>query len=498
MPHQIRIIITGLGPAGLDWLPPRVMELLTTSPRLMLRTERHPAALELRERGVGFSSLDPIYNSARRFETLYRRLAAAVVAAAREGPVVYAVPGNPLFGEQSVRLLLERSRAGRAHVSVVPAPGFTDAVGPALAAAGCVAELTEWQVADAAALEEAWWDPCRPVLIFQVDDLRAASRVKLAALEEYPDAHPTWVVRAAGCPGTEDVRCLPLSRIDHPQAATFDHLTTLYLPPLEPAARRPGVRSLVEVMARLRAPDGCPWDREQSPATLKRYVLEEAYEVLEAVDSGDADQLCEELGDLLLQVVFLAQMAAEEGHFDLRDVATGITEKLIRRHPHVFGDASVDDAAEVLRNWDAIKRLEKPERASALDGVPPALPALLRALQISKRAVRAGFEWPSLDSVLAKLDEELAELRAEISESDPDRLESEVGDLLFTVVNVARWLRVDPEEALRRMVIRFEQRFRAMEAFAAAEGQSLGDGGAELLSIEELDRLWERAKRTVG
>jgi tetrapyrrole methylase family protein / MazG family protein len=487
------VTVVGLGPAGLDLLPSGSLRLLESAPKLVLRTERHPAAEELRARGVAFATLDRLYEEAESFEALYPLLAEAVLREAAAGPVVYAVPGHPLLGEESVRLLLLAAAEGGLSTRVLPAMSFADAVAPALAAAGETAALTEWQVVDAAALERVWWDPSRPALLFQLDDAAVASRVKLALLEEYPDDFPVCIVRHAGEPGAERVTRLPLYQADRPEAGEYDHLTTLYLPPLPSARQRPGFPDLVAVMARLRGPGGCPWDREQDYRTLKRFVLEEAYEVLEAVDSDDPARLCDELGDLLLQVVFYAQMGAEDGYFDIRDVAGSIVEKLVRRHPHVFGDLSVADADEVLRNWEAIKREERPERESVLDGVPKELPALMKALEVSKRVVKVGFEWPSLDEVLEKLDEEVAELKAELPERDAEKLRGEIGDLLFTVVNVARWLKIDPEEALRQMVERFSQRFREVEHLAAAQGRAVSDMG-----IAELDRLWEEAKARSG
>ncbi len=487
------LTIVGLGPAGLDLLHPPNLRALEGARRLILRTERHPAAAELRQRGVTCESLDGVYEATERFEDLYPRLAEAVLRACESGPVVYAVPGHPLLGEESVRRLLAAARERGLPVRVLPALSFADVVAPALAAHGETPDLTEWQVADGAALERVWWDPARPALVFQVDDGAAASRVKLALMEEYPEEWPAWIVRRAGEAGAEEVLRVPLYELDRPPAGSYDHLTTLYLPPLSPEHRRKDVRDLVAVMARLRAPDGCPWDREQDYKTLKRFVLEEAYEVLEAVDSEDPARLADELGDLLLQVVFYAQMGQEDGYFDLRDVAGGIVDKLVRRHPHVFGDVSVENADEVLRNWEAIKRTERPERESVLDGVPAHLPALMKALEVSKRVVKVGFEWPTLDEVLAKLDEEVAELRAELPGRDREKLASEIGDLLFTVVNVARWLKIDPEEALRQMVERFGRRFREVERLAAAEGRPLAEMG-----IAELDRLWEQAKASLS
>lgn len=247
------------------------------------------------------------------------------------------------------------------------------------------------------------------------------------------------------------------------------------------------------VIARLRGPDGCPWDREQTFVSLKRFMIEEAYEAVEAVDSGQKETLCDELGDVLIQVGLNAQLAAEEGSFTITDVIDGVTAKLIRRHPHVFGDVTVADSAEVLRNWDQIKRAEKPERTSILDGVPRDLPALMKAMEVSKRAVKVGFEWPSLGEVFTKLSEEIAELRAAVPSADPESIAGELGDVLFTTVNIARFLKIDPEDALRTMVARFGDRFRHMEREAARRGRGLTD-----LSLEEWDRLWETAKAGSG
>lgn len=484
------ITLTGLGPAGLDLLPQVNLRLLETAPVLILRTGRHPAAEELRSRGVEFRTLDGLYEQATSFEELYPRLAREVLDAVAAGPLVYAVPGHPLFGEESVRLVLSGAAERGLSTRVVSAPGFVDVVAPALIRSGAAPDLVEWQVADGAALERVWWDRSRPVLIFQVDDFAAASRVKLALLAEYPEDWEVSLVRHAGEPDREAVLRVPVFQLDRPEAGEYDHLTTLYVPSLPEERRRPGFREFVDVIAMLRSPEGCPWDREQTYASLKRFVLEEAYEVLEAVDSQDPDRLCDELGDLMLQVLLYSQIAAEEGCFDIRDVIARHVEKLVRRHPHVFGDVSVRDAEEVKRNWDAIKQEEKPERTSALDGVPKELPALMKALEVSKRAVRVGFEWPTLEAVVEKLDEEVAELKAELPERDLEKLRGEIGDLLFTVVNVARWLKIDPEEALRQMLDRFGARFREMERLAAMEGRPLAGR-----DITDLDRLWDTAKR---
>lgn len=249
---------------------------------------------------------------------------------------------------------------------------------------------------------------------------------------------------------------------------------------------------LVEIIARLRSEGGCPWDREQTHDSIKPNLLEETYEVLEAIDDREMDELCSELGDLIMQVVFQAQFAAERGDFDIEDSLRSINEKLIRRHPHVFGETKVAGSDEVLHNWEEIKRGEKgyEKRTSVLDGVPKAMPALARAMEISKKAAKAGFEWPNISAVVDKLEEEVGELKDELVAGDRDRIFEEIGDLLFTIVNVARWTGLDPEDALRVMIERFSRRFRRIEEAAREGGRSI-----ESLTIQEMDAVWDRAKQ---
>jgi tetrapyrrole methylase family protein / MazG family protein len=253
---------------------------------------------------------------------------------------------------------------------------------------------------------------------------------------------------------------------------------------------------LVQIMARLRGENGCPWDREQTHASIKPYLLEETYEVLESIDDNDPAKLQEELGDLALQVVFHAQMADEAGLFTIADVLRGINEKLRRRHPHIFGDVKADTAQEVLFNWEQIKKLEREKtqgRASLLDGVPRELPALLRAHRLQEKASRVGFDWSEARQVFQKVEEELAELRAAMENEQPDRREAELGDLLFSLVNLGRFIAVNPEEALRKTIARFIARFQYIEEELARRGTSPGQ-----VTLEEMDALWFEAKRREG
>ena len=263
-----------------------------------------------------------------------------------------------------------------------------------------------------------------------------------------------------------------------------------------PATAAAAVQRAAEIMARLRAPDGCPWDREQTFDTIKRHTLEETYEVFDAIERRAWPDLKDELGDLLLQVLFYAQMASEAGYFDLRDVAENLNAKLIRRHPHIFSDAVATDSDAVLRNWEQIKREEKRSAAttasanvSLLDDIPRTMPATLEATRLGSRAAKVGFDWPDANGLFDKLAEETAELREEIDGNNADRVEAEFGDLLFTAMNLARHLQLDAESALRRTNATFRARFAAMEQEAG------GVAALEALSSGELEQLWARAKR---
>lgn len=272
-----------------------------------------------------------------------------------------------------------------------------------------------------------------------------------------------------------------------------------------PATAGEWFEKLVAVQARLRAPNGCPWDREQTHQTLRTYLIEEAYEVLEALDSGDDAKFAEEMGDLLLQIVFHSQIATEEGRFSVSDVIREIHDKMIRRHPHVFGEIRAKDSAEVLRNWEQIKARERrlkeesgkavasktATEPSLLDGVSRALPATLEGFQLTRKAARIGFDWQDADGVIEKLAEETAELKEALASADEKRIEEELGDLLFAAINLSRFLKTDPEIALKKANAKFSRRFRAMEKAARARGQEFKE-----LPREEMEALWDATKKT--
>jgi tetrapyrrole methylase family protein/MazG family protein len=488
------ITILGLGPGSPDQLTRQAWDLLVQADEIYVRTGRHPTLAGLPE-GPEVHTFDHLYDGADTFGHVYDAIAGQILRLGRRpGGVLYAVPGHPLVGESSVVRILARASEEGVDVCIVDGLSFVE---PVLSALG-VDGLDGLQLADATELAAAHHpplDPARPALVGQLYGEAVASQVKLTLMNAYPDEHPVTLVRAAG---TERMAraTLPLYELD--RAGELDHLTALYLPPL-PAGS--GCADLQETVAHLRAPEGCPWDREQTHRSLRDNLLEETYEVLAALDADDDAKLREELGDLLMQIVMHVQIATEEGAFRFADVVRAINTKLRRRHPHVFADLEVDGADEVLLNWELIKaeeraaaaRAETPARggvptASRLAGVPDILPALARAQALGARAARLGFDWPDAAGVLDKVGEEAAELAGA---GDGEERERELGDLLFSLVNLARKLDIDAESALRGTCDRFTRRYAEMERRARLQGLDL-----TAMSLAEQDVFWDESKES--
>lgn len=483
------ITIVGLGPGDPALLTCAAWEILAAADEVYLRTARHPTVAGL-PLGPAVHSFDDIYETTADFAAVYESIAERVLALGRRAQgVIYAVPGHPAIAEATVALIRTRAEAAAPPVPVRLVAGLSF-IEPVLAALRIDA-LPGLRLADAldlAARHHPSFDPDAPALIAQLYSGTIAGDVKLTLMNQYPDDHQVALVHAVGTTD-ERVEWMPLYEIDRSQH--LGHLTALYVPPLP---RPQAFESLQEVVAHLRAPEGCPWDREQTHQSLRTNLLEETYEVLEAIDADDPSAMREEFGDLLLQIVLHAQIAIEAGEYTMGEVIAGIREKLIRRHPHVFGDTRVSGVGEVLENWEKLKAAEKGEHAPAEQGalgtLPRGLPALLQAATYQRRAARVGFDWPDVAGVRAKLAEELEEIAA-VAPDDAAALEGELGDLLFAVVNWARWLKVDPESALRRANAKFAQRFAHMEAAARAAGRRLID-----MSLAELDALWDAAKES--
>ena len=454
MTETPRLTIVGLGPGDASLLTVEARDVLAASSDVWLRTARHPAVAGLPP-GPEYHSFDEVYERCASFEAVYDEIVRRVLdLAARPGGVTYAVPGHPSFGEATVREMMKRAEAAAITTRIVAGVSFLDVLAPLLR----IDPLTDGLlVLDALALghPRRLLEPARPTIIAQVYDRRAATQAKLALLEAYPPDHAVRVIQGGGTSAARVIE-VELAALDH--GDTFDHLTSLYVPPPPLTRDTRSFEGLRAIIARLRSPDGgCPWDLEQTHETLKRFLLEEAYEAIDALDDGDGHRLAEELGDLLMQVVLHAQVAEDAGEFVIEDIFNGIATKLVRRHPHVFGDVVVEGPADVVRNWEALKKTERPD-AGLLDAVPKAMPALAQAQSVLGRAAKAGFATTSpAPEALAPEIEKLASVTA-------DAVAVALGDLLFSIVALARDRDVDAEEALRLAVRRFRQHVAAQEA----------------------------------
>ncbi|HWQ88647.1 MAG TPA: nucleoside triphosphate pyrophosphohydrolase [Desulfitobacteriaceae bacterium] len=471
--------IVGLGPGGLDQMTVGNFNLLQKARKIFLRTSAHPCVQELAEKGLLMESFDNYYHSACSFEEVYAKIVNRLEQElALETDIVYAVPGHPFVAEKTAALIYAQlSRQYR--IIIHPALSFLDGIFAAVPFDPVEGLLVKnYDELKNAGISGREW-----LIIPQVYNKMIASEVKLDLMEIYPDDAEIMVAQSLGT-GEQNLQRVLLYELDHQQ---FDHLSTVVIPPQQ------GVVSLLqlqEIMRILRSPEGCPWDREQTHESLIPYLIEESYEVIEAIENKDMDNLCEELGDLLLQVIFHIQVASEAATFRLEDVLQGLITKLIRRHPHVFGSGKAANASEVRKTWEQIKQEEKndsPLQAKSCLIATTGLPALSLADRIQRQAAKLGFDWPDRQGPWRKVLEELQELEQALDRQEGIR--EELGDLLFSVVNLARFLQCDAEDVLRETVQKFRKRFGRMQELIAESGFQI-----EELSLEKMDKFWDIAK----
>ncbi|NIS79328.1 MAG: nucleoside triphosphate pyrophosphohydrolase [Anaerolineales bacterium] len=476
------ITIIGLGPGNSHFLTQEARDLLSRTQEIYLRTGLHPIVEEL-PKNLSVNTFDDVYDEMKDFESVYQTIVQKVVELARRpGGVLYGVPGDPTVGEVTVAALRRAAATEGLPCRIVHGLSFVE---PCLDLME-VDALDGLQIADALELASRHhppFHPDAPALIGQLYNRMIAADVKLTLMNQYPDDHSVALLHEVGT-SEGSVERLALHSID--RSDRIGDLTALFVPPL---GVQSAFESFQETVAHLRAPDGCPWDREQTHQTLRAHLMEEAYEALNAIDNLDMTALQEELGDLLLQIVLQAQIATEEGTFTMADVVATIQDKIIRRHPHVFEELQVEDLKQVLHNWEALKADERADHGTdkgLLDGVPLNLPALAQASEIQSRVVRVGFDWSEIEGVVAKIHEELQEVA---QAEDLETRAAEIGDLLFAVVNYARWLEVDAEASLRQANTRFRRRFQHLEEEAHKQGRKLTE-----MTLEEMDTLWDETK----
>ncbi|MCR2823386.1 nucleoside triphosphate pyrophosphohydrolase [Lederbergia panacisoli] len=481
------IIIIGLGSGDLEQLPLGVYKLMKHGGRLMLRTKEHPVVAELVQESIDFKSFDEVYEKHGQFEAVYEEITDTLLKMAEKERIIYAVPGHPMVAERTVQLLLEQGPLHEIDIKIGGGQSFLDSLFTAVK----VDPVEGFQLLDGTLLHKEQIRIGQHVIIAQVYDAFVASDVKLTLMEKYPDDYEVMMVTAAGSK-LERVTKIPLYELD--RQMKLDNLTSLYVPPI--SSRELTYKefsTLRDIIAELRGPNGCPWDKEQTHESLKQYLIEEAYELLDAIDRDDIDNMIEELGDVLLQILLHAQIGEDEGMFSIEDVIQAINEKMVRRHPHVFGDVQAEDSEQVVANWAKIKAEEKKDaaiRKSLLEGTSKGFPALLRSYEYQKSAAKVGFDWGAPEEAWEKVKEEMQEFEDELTNGNKHDQLMEFGDLLFALVNVARLLKFHPEEAMQTSNEKFFRRFSFIESKVHESGKPFED-----YSLEELDQYWNEAKK---
>lgn len=480
------ITVVGLGAGDFEQLPMGVYRTLKNVKKVYMRTLDHPVVAELQKEGVSFISFDEVYEKHDEFLPVYQEIASTLIEKAEKESVLYAVPGHPLVAEMTIQLLIEAEKKGEIQLSIEGGQSFLDAMFTTLK----IDPIDGFQMVDGATFSVHHVHMQNHLLIAQVYDQISASHVKLTLMEKYPDDYEVTIVTAAGSK-EEVIKTVPLYELDH--VAEINNLTTVYVPPVQDAKEAlKEFSTLREIIATLRSPEGCEWDRAQTHESLTRYLLEEAHEAIQAVNEQDDDHMIEEFGDLLMLVLMNAQIGEDEGYFNLEDIIQAINEKMIRRHPHVFGDVQVESVEEINANWEKIKKEEHQnyEDESVLKGEYRAASSLQTSYNYQKKAAKLGFEWGTTEAFWGKVEEELAELREAIEKGTKEQQVEEFGDVLTTLVNVARHYKISAEEAMVLANAKFAKRFGYVEQQVKSKWEDY--------SVEALLQFWQEAKDKEG
>jgi len=470
--------VIGLGAGDLDQLPLGIYRKLKHSETtILVRTKDHPVVKSLEQEGVIFESFDSYYEREEQFENVYEHIVKTLLERVLGKSIIYAVPGHPMLAEQTVQLLLNQQEI---KIEIVGGQSFLDDLFSALK----IDPIEGFQLVDATSFERSQLNYEQHLIFCQVYDRYVASEVKLTLLEDLPADYPVTIVDAAGS-ADEVIKIIPLQELDH--LLEVSNVMSVYIPPVSKDLLNHTFPRLREVIATLRGPYGCEWDKKQTHESLREYLVEEVYEVIDAIDDQDDEAIIEELGDVLLQVMLHSQIGEDDGYFTVDEVIQGITNKMIHRHPHVFSNSTGD----ISQTWDELKQAEKSEQSiSILSDIPKSLPALAKAFKIQKKVAKVGFDWDDINEVWLKLDEEIAEIKEAIITGEQTEIESELGDIIFALVNLARHYKINPEVALHRTNRKFVNRFNYIEEALAKAGKGLTDS-----SLEEMDHYWDEAKR---
>ncbi|TCS88013.1 tetrapyrrole methylase family protein/MazG family protein [Keratinibaculum paraultunense] len=485
-----KIYILGLGPGSIEDLTIGAIKRIKSGDRNYLRTEEHPTVNFLKENNIPYESYDYVYAQEEDFSKVYEYIVEDLIKKANKYKTInYLVPGNPMVAEKTVELLLRREDENL-EIEIITGVSFIEPI----------LKLVErdpiegLKIIDGTDFKFKDIDINVDCIVIQVYNTRVASNIKLVLSQVYGDEYRIYLINSAGVEDEEEIYNIYIYELD--RMNNIGPLTSIYIPKVDKITKKIyDIADIVDTMELLRSDKGCPWDREQTHKSIRECVIEEAYEVVDAIDREDIDGLIEELGDLLLQVVFHCQIAMEEGEFNLFDVTTELNKKLIYRHPHVFGEKTVEKFDEVVYNWNKLKfkdRNIKTYTDTLMD--VPKIPSLMRSYKVQKRARDIGFDWEDVEGALDKVKEEYYEViesikNTNIKGGDVDKVEEELGDLLFAVVNVCRFLEVNPEVALNKCINKFIDRFSIMETKSKQIGKNLKD-----MTLEEMDKLWNEAK----
>lgn len=479
------IKIVGLGPGSPEALTIGAVKALEESKNLYFRTEKHPTVDYLKQGLKHFKTCDNYYEEGNSFDEVYSNIAREMIEEYKKyGELVYAVPGHPLVAERSVLNLINLCNENNIEYKILPAVSFVDAMMDRLQ----IDPIEGLKIIDAFDIKNQILDKRIGTIITQVYNPLIASEVKLELLEYYHDETEIYYVRAAGIEGEESIRKIPIYELDMQE--DIDYLTSVYIP--KDINNKKDFYDLVNTIEILRGENGCAWDREQTHESIKNCLLEEAYEVIEAIEDDNIDGLIEELGDILLQVVFHSIIGKEDGYFNISDIIEKIVSKMIYRHPHVFGEANVKNSSEVLQNWDELKREEKSYKniSEEIEAIAKTLPALTRAHKVQKKVSKVGFDFEHVNEAVNKIEEEINEVLDVYKTNNREKIINEIGDLLFSCVNLSRLLNVDEEEALNKSIKKFVKRFKFIEESILKQNRDFKD-----VTLNEMNNLWENSKK---
>jgi len=483
-----KINIIGLGSGKIDSLTLGAVEKIQKGHKNILRTIYHPTIEYFYDKKIPFKSMDYIYESELSFEKVYEKIVDILFNELEfDDEINYIVPGHPMVAEKTVSYLLEKAPKENVEIEIVPSESFIEPILTALK----IDPIDGMKIIDAIEIKSTQLDVNSNLIICQLYNKRIASEVKLVLSEVYGDEYEVILVHFAGVKDKEIIEKIKVMDID--KSKNIGALTTLAVSKInKDEISIYDFNDVVDIVKILRSENGCPWDRAQDHFTLRENLIEEAYEVVEAIEEENFNHLAEELGDLLLQVLLHTQIASENGYFNLIDVTTNLASKLITRHPHVFSKKMLVNPDKVVYNWNMIKYSSRSINtlSGRMENIPK-LPSLIRSKKVQKLASEVGFDWDNIDGPMKKVIEEYDEVLELIEDGEKDSLhyEEELGDLLFSIVNLARFLKVDPEIALHRATDKFINRFRVVEELTQEKGRKLLE-----MSIEELDELWEQAK----